>query len=59
MFKHECVECLKAHNLKCIWNIRFIDIFLGNNKVKYCVEYNNILKYKKRYNKKVKIKNES
>ena len=59
MYKHDCVQCLKSHNLKCIWNIGFFDRFLGNDNVKYCPEYNNILKYKKRYNKRVKRKNES
>ena len=39
MFKHECIECLRENNLKCLLNIRFIDRFLGNDKVKYCVEY--------------------
>jgi len=40
MYKHECVECLEHHYLKCIWNIGFFDRFLGNDKVKYCPEYN-------------------
>jgi uncharacterized protein (DUF1919 family) len=39
MYKHNCVKCLVKHNLKCMWNIRFIDRFLGNDGVKFCPEY--------------------
>ena len=43
MYKHICVKCLEEHNLKCIWNIRFKDRFLGNDNVIYCLEYNLII----------------
>lgn len=44
MYKHICVKCLEEHNLKCIWNIGFIDRLLGNINVKYCSEYIKIMK---------------
>jgi len=39
MYKDDCVECLKIHHLKCMWNIPFKDRFLGNDNVKFCPEY--------------------
>ena len=39
MYKHNCVKCLVKHNLKCMWNIRCIDRFLGTDGVKFCPEY--------------------
>ena len=44
MYKHDCVNCLINHKLKCIWNIGFIDRFLCNDNVKYCPEYIKITK---------------
>jgi len=44
MYKHDCIVCLETHNLKCIWNIRFVDRFLGNDNVKLCPEYIKIMK---------------
>lgn len=52
MYKHECVLCLREHNLKCIFNVSFLDRFFGTDEVKYCPQYNNIKNYKNRYNKK-------
>jgi hypothetical protein len=43
MFKHNCVECLEKHYLKCMWNIGFFDRFFGTDKVKYCPEYVKII----------------
>jgi hypothetical protein len=43
MYKHNCVQCLVVHNLKCIWFIGFFDRFLGNDKVKFCPEYVKIM----------------
>ena len=54
MYKHECVVCLREHGYKCLMGISFFDRFLGTNKVINCFEYNNILKYQKRYNSKDK-----
>lgn len=54
MYKHECVKCSKEHVHRCIWNIGFIDRFFGTDKVKYCITYNEILKYQKHHNRKVK-----
>ena len=53
MYKHECVVCLRSNNLKCKFNISFLDRFFGTDKVKYCPEYNSIIVYQKRYNKKL------
>lgn len=39
MYKHECVQCLQEHKLKCPFNIGFIDRFLGNDNVKFCPNY--------------------
>lgn len=44
MYKHDCIVCLETHNLKCIWNISFMDRFLGNDNVKFCPEYIKIMK---------------
>lgn len=44
MYKHLCVECLQKNFLKCKWNISFIDRLLGNDKVKYCPEYMELIK---------------
>lgn len=50
MYKHECVECLLSHGLKCIWNVSFINRFFGTDEVKYCTEYNAIIKHKNKLN---------
>ncbi len=39
--------CLAKYNLRCIWNIRFIDRFLGNENILYCSEYAKIMNNKK------------
>jgi hypothetical protein len=43
MYKHNCVLCLRQHHLKCIWNISFIDRFLGTKKINYCPQYIKII----------------
>jgi hypothetical protein len=45
MYKHECVQCLKAHKLRCIYGISLLDRFLGNDNIKYCPEYLQIMRY--------------
>jgi hypothetical protein len=52
MYKHECVKCLTNHYLKCVWNIGFWDRFFGNDKVRYCPEYNLIVQGVRGKNKK-------
>jgi hypothetical protein len=48
MFKHDCVMCLRIHNLRCLWHISFFNRFFGTDKVKYCPEYAVIMR--KKYN---------
>jgi hypothetical protein len=48
MYKHECVQCLKTHHLRCIYNISFIDRFFGTKNIIYCPEYLSIINYNNR-----------